>query len=98
MIDIITIRGAGDIPGEDIVDTLVVTESVAVPRGRNEIDKNAKITPVALSSKYRAGLETGQTVQILDALQGASWLGKITNIDIAVEGVALTANLQVERV
>jgi len=98
MIDITVIRGEGLNPGEDIVDVLCATEAVAIQRGRNAVDANAKITPVRLQTVYRAGLETGQTVQVLDSLQGEAWLGKIVDVSLAVEGPVLSATLEVEKV
>lgn len=98
MISLTVIRDDGDIPGEDITDPLITNEAMAIQRGRNEIDASAKITPVDIDAIHRTGLETGQTVQVLDALQGATWLGKITSIDIAVEAPSITTTISVERV
>ena len=98
MIDITVVRDAGDNPGEDIINPLILTEAVAVSRGRNEIDRNSKVTIVTQESKYRSGIKTGHIVQVLDALQGSVWLGKITSVDIAVEGPVTSATLGIEKV
>lgn len=98
MIDITVIRGSGDSQGEDIVSTLFTSEAVVRQRGRNEIDARQPITPVQLRSVYRPGIRTGQTVRVMDALQGVTWYGKIISLDIAVEGPVVTASMEIDRV
>lgn len=97
LVDLTVIRGEGDIVGETISDTLISTVSVGVQRGRNTIDRNAKIVPVTLETRYRAGLRTGMVVEVMDALQSRVWRGKITSLDIAVEGIETTLRLRVEK-
>ena len=97
MIDITVIRGDGDIQGEDIVDAYLTSDAVAIQRGRNAIDADAKCQTLQLVAKYRAGIRAGQTVRVLDTMQGPAWYGKITSVDLAVDGVKMVANMSVER-
>jgi hypothetical protein len=97
VIDITVIRGAGDISGEVLSDPLIETEVVAIERGRNVIDSQAKVRSVTIETVFRPGIKTGMTIEVLDALQGLVWRGKIQGVDIAVEGVSTTMSLRVER-
>jgi hypothetical protein len=98
MIDIFVQRGAGDKRGPDITDPLITELSVALSRGQVEVDKTALSRSVQMSARFRPGLECGQLVQVVDALQGAAWRGKITSIDNAVEGAVLMSRITVERI
>ena len=98
MTSITVIRGAGDVLGEDIVNVLAVTDAVAAQLGRNAIDADAKIRTVSLDSVHRANLRTGQVVEVADALQGRTWRGKVTGVDIAVESPSIITTLSLERV
>lgn len=96
-IDITVVRGDGGVFGEEIVDRLLEHEGVAVARGRSLIDANAKASVAYLNTRYRAGLEVGQTVRVLDAVLGEAWYGKITSVALSVEGVDVSADLEIER-
>lgn len=96
-IDIIVQRGAGDNPGEDIVDPLITELSVALSRGQVEIDRVAKGVPVTLQTKFRGNLMPGQLIEVVDALQGAAWRGKIVSVEHGVDGPTLLTTLQVIR-
>lgn len=98
MIDITVVRGDADIVGEVISDPMLEHIPIAVLRGRSVIDSNAVMKPVTLTTRYRAGLEPGKTVEVLDALQGTVWRGKIREVNLAVEGVSITASLRIEKV
>lgn len=97
MIDVFVARGLGDKRGEDITSPLFTELSVALSRGQVECDRNAPSRTMQLDVTYRAGLKTGQTVQIVDSLQGQVWVGKIVSIDNGVENVAVYSRLSVER-
>jgi hypothetical protein len=96
-VDVTVIRGAGDIFGEEITDVLFSTDGVAVQRGRNLIDANASARIVSMTTLYRPGLQIGQLVEVHDSSMGAVWRGKITDIGLSVEGIEVTADLQIER-
>jgi hypothetical protein len=82
MTDIIVIRGLGDKEGEDIVDLLLSTDAAALSRGQAELDLRASaVVERRIEIPYTSGLLNGQTVQIQDALQGVTYIGKITSID-----------------
>lgn len=97
LVDIIAIRGAGDIPGEDIIDPLIFNTQMALQRGRNEIDSNSRIRPTTIDVIYRPGLRSGQTVRVLDSAVGSVWYGKVTSVSLSLVGADLQATLQVER-
>lgn len=98
MIDIRVIRGDADIIGEVISDPMLETAAVAIQRGRAEIDRNAVMQPVTLQTRYREGLVPGKIVEVLDALQGTVWRGKLREVNLAVEGINITASLRIEKV
>ena len=99
--EIIVVRGTGQFQGEDIVDPLLATELAAISRGRAELDKQSTINEaVTLEVLFRPGLETGQLVEVVDALQGTVWRGKITGIAHRInnaEQTQVTTTLNIER-
>jgi len=98
MIDIIVVRGEGDKRGPDIADPMLSEISVATERGRVEIDASTPARSVQVSANFRPGIKAGQLIEVLDALQGVSWRGKITAVDNAIEGVRLSTRLTVQRI
>ena len=98
MIDIIVVRGLGDKSGPDIADPLLSELSVALERGRVEIDAATLARSVQVSSNFRPGLRPGVLIEVLDALQGVAWRGKIKSVDNAIEGVRLSSRMTVERI
>lgn len=85
MTDIIVIRGAGDREAEDVVEALLYTDLAALERGRNEMDRRATAkAEKQLTLRYRAGLETGQLCEVIDAAQGVRYRGKITAVQNVV--------------
>ena len=96
MIDIFAIRGDGPYwRGPDITEPLICDLSVALERGRVEIDNSSPSRTVQMTIKYRPGLRVGQLVEVIDAMQGAKWRGKITSIDNAIEGAKMTTKISV---
>jgi hypothetical protein len=51
-----------------------------------------------VSSNFRPGLRPGVLIEVLDALQGVAWRGKIKSVDNAIEGVRLSSRMTVERI
>jgi hypothetical protein len=71
MIDIIVIRGAGDRPGQDVVDQLIGSLPVALARGRKELDDQAQaLQPISWQSLFRVGLRPGNTLRFPDMRRG----------------------------
>jgi hypothetical protein len=99
MIDLIVRRGAGDKPGEDILDALVATTAVAIERGRTELDTYAtQKADNQYETLYRAGVRLGQHVLVYDTLQGTSYRGKVVSISHDIRSNGAITNLTVERV
>jgi len=98
MIDIIVQRGAGDNPGDDIVDPFLSTIPAAVARGTYEINASTSVDIVQLQTTYRSGVHDGDLCEVHDALQGVTWRGKIVNILHNVAGTEIWSQLTVERV
>jgi hypothetical protein len=98
MIDIFVSRYAGDKRGPDVVEPLITAMAPALSRGQVEIDRNSPMRSVQLSANFKQGLKTGQTVEVVDSLQGEAWRGKIVAIDNAIEGAKMTSKLTIERV
>jgi hypothetical protein len=97
MIDIFVSRFAGDRRGEDIIEPLLTDLAPALSRGQVEIDRSAYMRSVQMSANFRPGLKTGQTVEVIDSLQGEAWRGKIVAIDSAIEGAKMSTRLTIER-
>lgn len=76
--DIVVIRGEGTSPGEDIVDPLLSEVSVALSRGRAELDQGALADEQQLDVTLR-DVRLGQLVAIEDSALGA-WRGKVTAV------------------
>lgn len=98
-IDIIVRRGAADKSGSDIVNGLLATLEVAKNRGRNELDEQATIkVPVRYESVFRAGLATGQLVEVANSLVGKVFRGKIAGITHRVQETTAITELTLLRV
>jgi len=101
-IDLFVQRGAGDRPGEDIVDPLISAIPVAIQRGRNELDEQAS-APQSVNAEtvYRAGVRRGQLARFYDIQNGIQSTAKVTGITHQVkkvgESVQLTTSLRVKR-
>ena len=102
-IDIFVQRGAGDKPGDDIIDPLIGSIPVAIQRGRNELDaRSVPLKKVDTEALYRVGVRLGQLARFHDLLNGVEWSGKISGISHQVtkaenDSVQLTTKLKVER-
>lgn len=101
-LDIAVVRGAGDKPGDNIVDPLIGSVPVAIQRGRNELDARASgLREVDIEAVYRAGVRMGQLAKIFDMQTGVPWLGKISGvthqISKAGDSTQLTTRLRVEK-
>ena len=90
-------RGSGDSFAPPITDALISTVPVALARARNELDAHSGLIPCTLSAVYRAGIETGQLVQVHDQMQGAAWQGTIGSVEIRADGIKLTVTMGIER-
>ena len=98
MIDIFVQRYAGDLRGSDIVDPLLTELSVALARGKTELDEQALLQQnVQQEVAFRVGVRLGQLVETHDALQGVSWKGKITGISLRISGGKVTTSLDIIR-
>jgi len=84
--DLIVVRFLGDKEGDDIVDELLATDAAALSRGRAELDlRSTAQSERTIRVPYQAGLETGQTIEVTDELQGSTYLGKITGLQYSRE-------------
>ena len=83
MVDIVVIRGAGDRPGDDIVDTLIVSVPVALSRGRSELDEGALADAPVLDCALQ-DIRLGQLIEVDDSALGV-WRGKVTGVSHQVD-------------
>jgi len=82
MISVVVQRQPADKPGPDISDPLITSTTVAIERGRNEID--ASCSPrqiVTVDIEPIAGLRVNRLVEIQD-IEQVAWRGLVTNIDL----------------
>lgn len=97
MISIVVQRGEGDLPGEDIVESLLCSLAPALSRGQAELDNGTEASSVSIECRYQVGARPGQLARIVDAEQGAIWRGKVTAVTHeAVPGGAVT-RLEIRR-
>jgi hypothetical protein len=89
-IDIVVMRLPGDSQGPDIQDSLITDVSVAIQRGRNEIDANSGLDVMDMEAVIRPSLYRGSLVEAHDALRGKAWRGKVSSISFVVENEAET--------
>ena len=80
MPDIMLIRGAGDYPGDDIIEPLAATVQAARALGQSKIDEAEPADEEHLTAAYTPQLRLGQTLQVHDPWGGASYQGKITRL------------------
>lgn len=91
MTDLFVKRDLGELRGPDVVNRLLATDLIAIERGTSELDKNSGLQEIELVTVFRTGVEMGQLVEVLDALQGRIYRGKIKGIrHIASGGVVQT--------
>ena len=96
MTDIIAIRGAGTLPGEDIVEPLLSTEAIALFRARNELDASATaMSERQLEVVYQPGLEPGNLVMIIDSAQGRMYKGMLTEVQHDIQADPLSASTRI---
>lgn len=101
-IGLIVIRGAGDRPGDDIVDPLIGSIPVALERGRNELDSRASaLQDLGAETVYRTDVRTGELGRFYNEQTGAIVTGKVGGITHEVrkvgESVQLTTRLRVKK-
>jgi len=101
-IDLFVQRGAGDLPGDDVIDPLVTSIPVALARGRNELDARAHAKhEVELEAVYRGGLRIGELVRDTDLQALETWTGEVSGITHQIrragDSVQLSTTLRIER-
>ena len=86
MIQIKAIRGAGDKEKpEPIVSSLISNLSVALERGRVELDIASAWSPVTLNIIFDGTVAVGHIVEVFDRLLGAAWRGVVTGVQHGID-------------
>lgn len=81
--DIICLRGEGDRPGNDIVESLLSNVNAALSRGRMELDEGALADENQLET-ILLDLHLGQTIQVDDSTLGY-FTGKLISLSHTVK-------------
>jgi hypothetical protein len=98
-VDIIVQRSPADKCGDDIVDPLISTVSVALNRGRNELDDKAEPSRVIrYQIIYRPGLQSGQIIEVHDGLRGISFRGKLVGLHHSLSGGSAITEVAIEKI
>jgi hypothetical protein len=97
MIDIVVIRGEGNIDGGEVVSPLLSEIKAALDRGRQEIEKHTTVRKVSLKTVFRPGVMKGQIVEVADSLQGPIWRGVIMGLSHVAEEGTVFSVLSIER-
>lgn len=93
-IDIIVQRGAGDRPGEDIVDPLIGSIPVAIQRGRNELDaRSSAPQDLGVETVYRTGVRCGDLARFYNEQSGLTLTAKIGGITHEIRKVGESVQL-----
>lgn len=99
MVDLVVQRPPGLRVGPDIEDPLISETSVALERGRNELDATATAkVPEQVEAVYRPGVVLGQLVEVEDVILARTRRGKVTAIRHVIANSRATSALTVERV
>lgn len=97
MIEAYVQRGAGDLPGPDIIDPLMSELPVLLLRGTAAIDRASNLQKIYLDLVYRPFVARGQLVEVQDSMQGANWRGKIQAIAYTARGGTVLLSITVVR-
>lgn len=100
-VSVIVERAPGDKQGPDISDALIVNETVATEKGRNEIDRDfSNREAVSGSGPLKDMIRQGSMVEIMDSEQSV-WRGLTQKVALVLDlqGVVFTADthLEIER-
>lgn len=97
MTDLFVKRNLGLLRGPDIVNRLLATDEVAIERGQSELDKNSGLQEIQLVTVFRTGVKMGQLVEVLDALQGRVYRGKIKGIRHSASSGVIQTQLTLDK-
>lgn len=87
MVDVIVLRGDGDVQGDDIVDPLLSTLTAALARGEQALnDSTTGKIDKTIEIPYTSDIEPGVYVQVIDDFLLEQYVGKVENIDINTVG------------
>lgn len=95
MPDIVVLRGAGLVQGEDIIDPLLSTIHACQSRGVVALDSGSGLAPVKIDCVFREGLLLGQLVEVFNPFSGGLRYGKITSIDLTATAMGIDTSLSV---
>lgn len=98
MTAVVVQRGIVTRIGNDIVDPLMSDNTLALERGRKELDDNGQeVRSESLQIVYRSGLVPGLLVEVQDQYRGVNWKGKIDRVSISKSGPRLNCVISVRR-
>lgn len=78
MTDLVVVRGEGHRPGEDILDPLLVTDQLALARGRMELDEGELSNRLDITIPL-TDVRLGETFRVQGSLSGQS-VGKVISL------------------
>lgn len=97
-INIIVIRGAGDIEGEPIIDPLIGTAAVAIQRGRNVLDsKSATKQSIDLTTIFDPTSAIGDLIKVDDMETPEVYKAKVTSIRHNIDQGEAVTDLRLDR-
>jgi len=73
-------RNSGDNFKDDITDPLLSSLLALLARGKQEMDAGLGLLPVQLESIFNSSAQTGQLIQVHDALDASVWKGVVTGV------------------
>jgi hypothetical protein len=87
------VEGEGDRQATEIIEPLASTYDTAQSRGLAELRASHLATQLQITVPFRAGLLTGQIVEVQGALGTAPWRGQLVGIAHRVKGPESTSRL-----
>lgn len=83
--------------GTPIIDQNLLDDNMAVLRGAAELNLEEPTYKVTIQIPFRAGLECGQIVEVMDDLRAETWRGMIESITHHIQVASAYTDLIISR-
>ena len=94
MVDVTCVRGAGDLPGPDVVEPILSDPAAAVHRGTAEIDAREPHSLRVVTVAYSGDVRRGEIVSVDLGDGGDPVRGLVEDISISADAAGVFADLK----